>query len=449
MSTEKPQTLEAKLQQYSSPVEMLRNAPVGGYQFPDKSEFSNWRDEQTAWTKSVVFFDQSFHMKDVYFEGPDVMRLLSDLAVNTLKNFGPNKAKQIVTCNYDGYVIGDAILFGHGENKVSVVGRPSVQNWLDFHASTGDYDVKVTRDERTVSNERGRMIYRFQIQGPNAIDLIKSVHEGEFPEIKFFNLGDLQIAGCKVRALNHNMSRMGGLELHGPAAEGEKVRNAILAAGAKFGLVQGGSRSYSTVSPESGWIPSPMPAIWGEKMKAYREWLPANGFEANASLGGSFTSDNIEDYYQTPWDLGYGRHVKFDHDFIGREALEKLADQPHRRKVWLRWNNEDVMKIYASELTDGEPFKHLQMPNAFYSILPFDTILLDGKMAGLATYTVYTTNVRGWFSLAMVDDNVADGSEVKVVWGEEKGSPRRPCVESHIQTEVRATVSYKRLNEDS
>lgn len=450
MSTEQPTSLEAKLQQFGgNPVAMLRNAPVGGYQFPDKPEYTNWRDEQTAWTKSVVFFDQSFHMKDVYFEGPDVMRLLSDLAVNTLKNFGPNKAKQIVTCNHDGYVIGDAILFGHGENKVSVVGRPSVQNWLDFHASTGDYDVKVTRDERTVSNERGRMIYRFQIQGPNAIDLIKSVHEGEFPEIKFFNLGDLQIAGCKVRALNHNMSRMGGLELHGPAAEGEKVRNAILAAGEKFGLVQGGSRSYSTVSPESGWIPSPMPAIWGEKMKAYREWLPANGFEANASLGGSFMSENIEDYYQTPWDLGYGRHVKFDHEFIGREALEKLADQPHRRKVWLRWNNEDVMKIYASELTDGEPFKHLQMPNAFYAILPFDTILQDGKPAGLSTYTVYTTNVRGWFSLAMVDDHVADGSEVKIIWGEEKGSPRRPCVESHIQTEVRATVSYKRLNEDS
>lgn len=443
-------SLEAKLQQFGgNPVDMLRNAPVGGYQFPDKPEFSNWRDEQTAWTKSVVFFDQSFHMKDVYFEGPDVMRLLSDLAVNTLKGFSPSKAKQIVTCNYDGYVIGDAILFGHGENKVSVVGRPSVQNWLDFHASTGDYDVKVTRDERTVSNERGRMIYRFQIQGPNAIDLIKSVHEGEFPEIKFFNLGDLQIAGCKVRALNHNMSRMGGLELHGPAAEGEKVRNAILAAGAKFCLVQGGSRSYSTVSPESGWIPSPMPAIWGDKMKAYREWLPANGFEANASLGGSYTSNNIEDYYQTPWDLGYGRHVKFDHEFIGREALEKMVDQPHRRKVWLRWNNEDVMKIYASELTAGEPFKHLEMPNAFYAILPFDTILVDGKMVGLSTYTVYTTNVRGWFSLAMVDSDIAEGSEVTLIWGEEKGTPRRPCVESHIQTEVRATVSYKRLNEDS
>ena len=48
-------------------------------------------------------------------------------------------------------------------------------------------------------------------------------------------------------------------------------------------------------------------------------------YEAKASIGGSFVSANIEDYYLTPWDLGYGHFVKFDHDFIGREALEKMA----------------------------------------------------------------------------------------------------------------------------
>jgi hypothetical protein len=101
-----------------------------------------------------------------------------------------------------------------------------------------------------------------------------------------------------------------------------------------------------------------MPAIYaGDSMKPYREWLPANGFEANASLGGSFYSDRIEDYYQTPWDLGYGRHVKFDHDFIGRAALEAKADQPHRRKLWLRWNNEDVLRVFASQLIDE--FEHV------------------------------------------------------------------------------------------
>jgi glycine cleavage system aminomethyltransferase T len=447
MSSNNPSNLEAKLQLHPSPVEMLRHSPTGGYEFPFPAQYTNWRDEQRAWQESVVLFDQSFHMTDVYFEGPDVKRLLSDVMVNTLKNFGANKAKQIVACNYDGYVIGDAILFGHTDDKVSVVGRPSVPNWVHFHAETGDYDVKVTRDERTVSNDGTRLIYRYQIQGPNALDLIKAVHEGEFPEIKFFNLGDLKIAGKKVRALNHNMSRMGGLELHGPVEDRDVVLEAIQKAGPEFGLVMGGSRAYSTVSPESGWIPSPMPAIYsGEKMKPYREWLSANGFEACASLGGSYYSDNIEDYYQTPWDLGYGKHVKFDHDFIGRAALEKLADQPHKRKVWLKWNDEDVLKVFASQLGDGQPFKYMEVPNAYYSILPFDKVLIGDQMVGLSTYTVYTTNVRCWFSLAMVDESVEDGTEVTVVWCEEDGGSRKPIVERHVQTNIRATVSYERLN---
>ena len=192
-----------------------------------------------------------------------------------------------------------------------------------------------------------------------------------------------------------------------------------------------------------------MPAIYtGEAMKPYREWLSANGFEANASLGGSFYSDNIEDYYQTPWDLGYGKHIKFDHDFIGRAALEKMADQPHRRKVWLRWNDEDVQKVFASQLGSGDRFKYMEVPNAYYAILPFDKIVADGRVVGLSTYTVYTSNVRSWFSLAMMDEDVPDGTEVKVVWGEEDGGSAKPVVERHIQTDIRATVSYNRLNED-
>lgn len=449
MNKTHPANLEQKLQEYPNPVAMLRHAQVGGYQFPFAPEYTNWRDEQEAWQKSVVLFDQSFHMTDVYFEGPDVKRLLSDVAVNTFKNFGADRAKQIVACNYDGYVIGDAILFGHTDEKVSVVGRPSVPNWVEFHARTGGYDVKITRDERTVSNDGSRLIYRYQIQGPNALELIKSVHEGPFPEIPFFHLGNLKIAGKKVRALNHNMSRMGGLELHGPVADGPAVLAALLEAGPAFGLLRGGSRAYSTVSPESGWIPSPMPAIYaGESMKPYREWLPANGFEANASLGGSFYSDRIEDYYQTPWDLGYGRHVKFDHDFIGRAALEAKAHQPHRRKLWLRWNNEDVLRVFASQLGHGERCKSMETPNAYYSILPFDKVLVGDRMVGLSTYTVYTANVRSWFSLAMIDEDVADGTDVTVVWGEEDGGSRKPIVERHVQTPIRATVSYNRLNED-
>ncbi|MDE0825556.1 MAG: hypothetical protein OSA48_01970 [Akkermansiaceae bacterium] len=447
----KIQSLEDKIQAHrGNALDMLRNAQVGGYAFPFPGEYTNWRDEQEAWQNSVVLFDQSFHMTDVYFEGPDVKRLIDRIAVNTTKNFGKYKAKQIVACNPNGQVIGDAILFGFSEDKISIVGRPSVGNWAEFNARRENMDLKITRDERTVANDGSRLIYRYQIQGPNALDLVKSVHEGEFPEIKFFNLGDLKIAGKHVRALNHNMSRMGGLELHGPAEDRDLILETLVKAGEQFGLKIGGSRAYSTVSPESGWIPSPFPAIYeGDDMKAYREWLPATGFEANASLGGSFVSDKFDDYCQTPWDLGYGRHIKFDHDFIGREALEKLADQPHRKKVWLRWNKDDVLKVMGSQLGDGDRYKYMETPNAYYSILPFDRVMNGDRMVGLSTYSVYTANVRSWFSLAMVDEaDAVDGAEVSVIWGEEDGGSAKPNVERHVQTDIKATLSTERLHAD-
>ena len=71
--------------------------------------------------------------------------------------------------------------------------------------------------------------------------------------------------------------------------------------------MQVGSRAYATNTLESGWIPSPLPAVYtGDKMKTYRQWLPGQpATRAQASLGGSFVSDNIEDYYVTPYELGY------------------------------------------------------------------------------------------------------------------------------------------------
>ena len=440
-----PASLEEKLQSWKNPVEMLRNAPTGPYVFPIAPEFTNWADEQAAWFQTAVLFDLSRHMTDIYFEGPDLLRLLSRLAVNTFKNFGPNKAKQMVCCNEEGYVLGDAILFGLTENKVNISGRPSVPNWVAYHAETGDYDVRVTRDIRAVEGAGQRKTFRYQIQGPNAMAIIEAAADGSLPPIKFFNIGQFTIAGREVNGLGHGMARTQGLEIFGPSEYSEEVRNALIEVGKAHGLREVGARAYSTVSPESGWIPSPMPAIYTDSMKAYRQWLPAEGFEANASLGGSFYSDNIEDYYQTPWDLGYGMHVKFDHDFIGRKALEQIANTPHRKKVWLVWNDEDVAKIFASMLGTGDHYKYMEAPGSQYSSLPFDKVLRDGKMIGLSTYNCYTSNVRHWFSLAMIDDAAAiDGTEVTVIWGEQDGGSHKPSVERHVQTEVRAVIHTAR-----
>ena len=338
------QSLEALLQTVGSPVQLARNSQIGPYVYPKvPAEFSNWRDEQHAWRETSCLFDQSHHMTDLYIKGPDALKLLSDLAVNSFATFAVDKAKQFVAVNPDGYVIGDAILFYLEEAELSLVGRPSAHNWVQYHGETGDYDVTFERDERSAVNPTGRKLYRFQVQGPTALEVLQKVTGGPLPEIKFFNMGRLTIAGHPVRALHHGMSGVPGLELFGPAEHGEDVRAAIVEAGEEFGLRQVGSRVYATNTLESGWIPCPLPAVFtGDSMKAYREWLPANGYEGTGSLGGSLYSDDISDYYVTPYELGYGSFVKFDHDFVGREALEQMDPASQRKKVTLAWNGDDV-----------------------------------------------------------------------------------------------------------
>jgi len=206
-------SLEELLQAGGGAVQLARNSQIGPYVYPAvAAEFSNWRDEQVAWKETSALFDQSHHMTDMYVEGPDVVKLFSDLGINTFKNFAVNKAKQFVAVNYDGYVIGDAILFFLDENRVNLVGRPSAHNWVQYHAETGGYDVTVERDERTAVNPTGRRkIYRYQVQGPTALKVLEAATGGPLPDIKFFNMDHITIAGHKVRALHHGMSGAPGL----------------------------------------------------------------------------------------------------------------------------------------------------------------------------------------------------------------------------------------------
>jgi vanillate/3-O-methylgallate O-demethylase len=436
------QSLEALLEKVGNPVELARNSQIGPYVYPKvPSEFSNWRDEQHAWRETSCLFDQSHHMTDLYVKGPDALKLFSALGVNSFENFAVNKAKQFVACNPGGYVIGDAILFYLDEDLLSLVGRPSAHNWVQYHAETGGYDVSIERDERSAVNPTGRKLYRFQVQGPTANDVLEKATGGPLPEIKFFNMGELTIAGHKVRALHHGMSGVPGLELFGPVAEGEEVRAAIVEAGKEFRLAQVGSRVYATNTLESGWIPCPLPAVFtGDDLKAYREWLPANGYEGTGSLGGSFYSDDISDYYLTPWDLGYGGFVKFDHDFVGRDALEQMS--PKRKKVTLAWNGDDVARAIGTMFQKDGKAKYIDLPLSNYSTWPNDKVLHDGKMVGVSTFSGYSSNESSMLSLAVVDlEQSEPGTEVTLVWGEEGGGSAKPVVERHVQTEIRAAVA--------
>jgi len=440
--------LQEVLDSSGSTVDLLRNSQLGTYIYPVvPSEFTNFRREVKAWQQTAVLFDQSHHMTNLWVSGADALKLFTDTGINSTATFPVDSAKQFVPVAPNGGVIGDGILFRLAEDQFVYVGRAPVANWLMFQAETGGYDVDVRNDPRSPSRPYGKQVtrdvWRFQIQGPRAWEVIEKVNGGTVDKVKFFRMGTMTVAGEEIRTLRHGMAGAPGLEIWGPYASYDKVRDAILEAGAEFGLEPAGARAYSCNTLESGWIPSPLPAIYtGEELRAYREWLPAQGYEATNALAGSFVSGAIEDYYTNPWELGYGSFVKFDHDFIGRDALEAVDPAAQRRKVTLAWNADDVAELLASPVRPGPGYQFFDLPNANYGSSNFDSVLdADGTVVGVSMFTGYSANERTALSLATVAPDVPLGAEVTVVWGEPDGGSAKTTVEPHEQFRVRAIVS--------
>jgi vanillate/3-O-methylgallate O-demethylase len=194
-----------------NPVEMLRNSQIGAYIYPVvPPEFTNWRDEQAAWRKTAVLFDQSHHMAEMMVTGPDAFKFMNYLTINSFANFPVNRAKQFVPCSHDGYVIGDGIIFHLGENQLNFVGRAPNVDWIQFHGESGKFNIKMERDDRSPSRPGGKPVtrrhYRYQVQGPNAWKILEKLNGGTIPEVKFFTMDTINIAGRKVRCLRHGMA---------------------------------------------------------------------------------------------------------------------------------------------------------------------------------------------------------------------------------------------------
>jgi vanillate/3-O-methylgallate O-demethylase len=447
MTSETPRTLQEVLERAPSVQELLYHNPTGARVYPVvPPEFTNWRNEQHAWRDTVCLFDLSYHMTDLFLRGPDAFALLRQLGINSFEGFQPGQAKQYVPVSPEGYVIGDVILFYLEDGTFQLVGRPSVHNWVQFHAATSGAAVSFERDEWSVADpHKPRKTFRFQIQGPNAPMLLEKLLGGPPPDLPFFHFTRVSIAGKRVGLLHHGMSGVAGAEFFGDFADGPAVKAAILEAGKEFDLRQVGSRAYATNTFESGWIPNPLPAIYtSPALEAYRRWLPATAYEAIGSLGGRFVSPRIEDYDLTPWDLGYGRLIKFDHDFVGRAALERLTDQPHRKKVTLVWDPDEAARVISSLVTHpkGQRSKYFDLPLAQYATWMDDAVLNDaGEVVGFSMWTGFSSNEERVLSLATVRSEYAqEGTRLRVVWGEPNGGSRKPSVERHVQTEVWVTV---------
>lgn len=439
------QSLEQAIQSAGSPVELLRDLGVGRFTaLPD--EYTHWIEEQRAWRESCALADQSYHMSDLEVTGPDAIELYADLAVNDFSEFEEGQAKQLVVANPNGDFIGDAVLFNQGDGFLSV-GTGPAHDWIEYHAETGEYDVSATSRPRPVATGKDPVYFRYQLQGPHARAVMEAALHTPLSDLGFFRFTVASIDGRSIRVLRHGMAGEAGYEFWGSYQDGKPVKRAVRDAGEEYGLRRLGSKSYQTANVALGWVPLPLPAIYdGETMRPYREWLSAR--RGILSIGGSFDSSDVTDYYLTPVELGYGHLIDFDHEFVGREALGQAVDESRRTKVTHVWNPEDIVDVFGTLFGGGETAKFMDLPVPRSSACHYDSVLSDGEHIGVSKWMSYHYNERAMLSLAIVDIEYNEpGTEVTVVWGEAGGSSN-PRVERHEPTDIRATVAPVPYAED-
>jgi glycine cleavage system aminomethyltransferase T len=424
-------SLQDGIDRAGSPVRLLwRVNPAPWNPENIQPEYAGWRQEQHAWHAGVSLSDLSHHMFDTVVAGPDATRLLAAVSANNYESFAVGQAKQFVPVTSRGNIVTDGILLREDAQRYVLSGIPAAQNWVKFHGETGGYDVSFATDPSSAF--RGGAdpgLFRYQVQGPLARDLVETVFGGPLPPAKFFHSVPVTLDGMSFRALRHNMAGQDGYEFIGDWQHAAAVQERLLRAGEQFGLVHVGALAYASASVESGWIPSPVPGIYADPdLLAYRKWLPLYGIEGQRPLNGSFFSPDIEDYYCTPYELGYGKSVSFNHDFIGRPALEQARDNVRRTKVTLVFDPADVRAVLGADL-------------GYYLTYARHRVEAGPVLAGV-TYQTATIDPAGTIlSLTLIDTRHAEpGTEVSIVWGEHPGPGTDPGADLGFPR-IRATVA--------
>ncbi|MCX6501467.1 MAG: aminomethyl transferase family protein [Microbacterium sp.] len=437
-------TLEQRIQEAGGPVSLLRGpGQFGPYVFPGiPPEFTNWRDEVRAWKNGVALLEQSYHMSELHLRGDEIIPFLAGIAINKFDPFPVRRAKQLVVASPDGYLIGDAILFHEEADFLRLVGAPFALDWVQFQAELSDRDVTAELHHNWSVVEAPRDVFRFQIQGPKALELVTEVIDGDLPTVGFFGIAEVSVAGKQIRVLRHGMAGEPGFEFYGPWADQDAVRDAFAVGGEKFGLRKVGALAYSTTAQESGWLPLPLPAIYhSDELRPYREWTSAFSLESFGSLGGSLRSDDIEDYYVDPIEAGYQNLIDWDREFIGRDALAARAADRRRTKVTLVWNDEDVEAVNDSALFgEGDRAQFLALPSPMYATWAADAVQHNGTTVGFSQYMSYSANARHVLSHGIIDISLAEpGTELTLLWGEPDSA--RDNVGRNSLREIRVTVA--------
>jgi len=207
--------------------------------------------EHLAVRNSVGIFDIS-HMGRVIITGVDSEPFLNYIITNDVSTLSSNSAQYSVMCNENGGIIDDFVVYRLGKEKFLVVfnasNREKDYNWLI--RNTEGFNVKIEE----VSDE----VAMFAVQGPKAEKTLQKISTEDLSKIGRFKEGHSRLAGVDVFLSRTGYTGEDGFEVFvwnatlSKPDNAVKLWNAILNAGATFGIEPCGLGARDTLRLEAG-----------------------------------------------------------------------------------------------------------------------------------------------------------------------------------------------------
>ncbi|CAK7259602.1 MULTISPECIES: FAD-dependent oxidoreductase [unclassified Shinella] len=331
------------------------------YSMGRQNWFSMVGDEHRHVREAVGIFDQSSFAK-YEMTGPDALKALDWICANDVgKPVGRLTYTQLL--NSRGGIEADLTVARLAEEKFYIVTgtgfRTHDLGWITDHLP-GGLDVTlsdVTEDFGTLS-----------LMGPKARDVLAALADADVSNagFPFGHVREIVLAGHVVRALRVTYVGELGWELHVPIEAIGTVFDALMTAGAPFGIRPVGYRALESLRLEKG----------------YRAW------------GSDITPND------TPFDAGLGWAVKLrkNTDFLGRRALEALQGEKRKKALaGFTVDNPDIVLVGRETiLRNGEPVGYLTSGGYGYTL---------GKNVGYG----YVRRAEG------VDDDFLTGGDYELV----------------------------------
>lgn len=218
-------------------------APFAGYNMP--IQFSGINDEHETVRTKLGVFDVS-HMGEIWVKGPKALDFIQYVTTNDASVLYNGKVQYSCFPNGKGGIVDDLLVYKvDDETYLLVVNASNIEkdwNWLLSQNSMG-------AELYNASDE----IAQLAVQGPLALKAMQKLTSTPVTDMEYYTFKKLDFAGVKdVIFATTGYTGSGGCEIYMANQDAVKIYNAVMEAGAEYGIKSIGLAARDTLRLEMG-----------------------------------------------------------------------------------------------------------------------------------------------------------------------------------------------------